>query len=63
MVKQAVRDLRDKRKPEKQVDALLWLTGSEASLWFDAWGVPLANSWTMLQTGAWKKFREKENSE
>ena len=59
VIRQSVRDLQDKRNPEKQLDALAWLTGNDAPLWFEVWGLPFANSYTMLITGAWKKFRER----
>jgi hypothetical protein len=57
MVKQALRDLKASN-PVQAVDALLWLTGPDFGIWAEVWGVPFADSWQMLISGAERKFRE-----
>lgn len=61
MVMQALRDLKNKRKPEKQADALLWITSADFGIWAEVWGLPFADSYLMLTSGAAKKFKYREN--
>lgn len=57
MVRQAVKDFRNRKKSEKSLDALLWLTGEDFGIWAEVWGMPFADPFLMLQTGGARKLR------
>lgn len=40
------------RDPVTQLDALVWLTSSDFPIWADAAGLPFADPWHVLTSGA-----------
>lgn len=58
VVTQALRELRG-RDPLASVNAFLWLTGPDFAWWAEWAGMPLADPFRMLQTGAARKMEKR----
>lgn len=50
VIVQAVRDTKDEQ-PEKAIDAVLFLTGDDAPMWFEAVGMDEVNTLKFLTSG------------
>lgn len=56
VLNQAVRDARC-NKPEKALDAVLFLTGEDASLWMEAIGLPDVDAMKLVTSGRARRIR------
>jgi hypothetical protein len=59
VIAQAVRDMRNKRQPVKQVDALLWLTSDDFPLWAEFMDAPFMDPFRMLSIGGTRQLDRK----
>jgi len=59
IIGQAVRDMRNTRKPMKQLDSLLWLTGDDFQVWAEAMDAPFMDPFKMLSIGGARNLRDR----